>query len=162
MSATGLRSRRGTSKILFYNIPSNTIFWYLRRVRIDRQRLKALCKQQGLSLKELLRRSAVSPTAYYSLARKRELLPRSIRAIASGLGVRPEEILSADSGGGTSGGPPARKTDPGELGETVDRVIRAHPGADRDNVWHTLLLLTETPLSRLKRSLLRGRRIDLH
>ena len=131
-------------------------------MRIDQQRLRALCRQQGLSLKELLRRSAVSSTAYYSLARKREILPRTIRSIASSLGVRPEEILAMDSQGASSENSHTRKPDPRELTRIVDDLLRKQPNADPDNIWHTLLLLTETPVSRLKRSLLRGRRIDLH
>ena len=57
-------------------------------MRIDRERLKKLCDQQNISLSELLRRAAVSPTAYYALARKEEILPRSIRAIAASLVCR--------------------------------------------------------------------------
>ena len=40
---------------------------------------------------------------------------------------------------------------------SVDRVLAKHPGADPDNVRHTLILLEQPPLERLKRSLLRGR-----
>ncbi|MBI3882467.1 MAG: hypothetical protein HY301_20705 [Verrucomicrobia bacterium] len=39
----------------------------------------------------------------------------------------------------------------------VERVLRAHPDADRDNVRHTLILLEQPPLERLQRSLIRGR-----
>ena len=131
-------------------------------VRIDRERLKQLCDQRSISLSELLRRASVSPTAYYALARKAEILPRSIRAIASSLGVPPREILVL---GGAGDALEARRTespDPRELARTVERVLCNAPQADRDNVWHTLLLLAEAPVSRLRRSLLRGRRLDLH
>jgi transcriptional regulator with XRE-family HTH domain len=131
-------------------------------VRIDRERLKQLCDQQNISLSELLRRASVSPTAYYALARKEEILPRSIRAIAASLGVPPNEILAMAEEGESPEPRHAGNPDPRELAETVERVLREAPEANRDNVWHTLLLLSEAPVSRLKRSLLRGRRIDLH
>ncbi len=39
----------------------------------------------------------------------------------------------------------------------VEKVLAAHPEADRDNVRHTLILLEQPPLERLQRSLVRGR-----
>jgi hypothetical protein len=39
----------------------------------------------------------------------------------------------------------------------VEKVLAAHPEADRDNVRHTLILLEQPPLERLQRSLIRGR-----
>jgi len=39
----------------------------------------------------------------------------------------------------------------------VEKVLAAHPDADRDNVRHTLILLEQAPLERLQRSLIRGR-----
>jgi hypothetical protein len=43
------------------------------------------------------------------------------------------------------------------LSQRVEKVLAAHPDADRDNVRHTLILLEQPPLERLQRSLLRGR-----
>jgi len=43
------------------------------------------------------------------------------------------------------------------LNANVQAVLEAHPGADPDNVRHTLILLEKTPLERLELSLLRGR-----
>jgi len=43
------------------------------------------------------------------------------------------------------------------LSERVERTIKAHPEADRDNIRHTLILLEQPPLERLRRSLIRGR-----
>jgi hypothetical protein len=43
------------------------------------------------------------------------------------------------------------------LSQRVEKVLAAHPEADRDNVRHTLILLEQPPLERLQRSLLRGR-----
>jgi hypothetical protein len=39
----------------------------------------------------------------------------------------------------------------------VKKVLAAHPYADPDNVRHTLILLEQSPLERLQRSLIRGR-----
>ena len=41
-------------------------------------------------------------------------------------------------------------------------VLARNPGAMFENVWHTLVLLDETPIERLRRSLLRARTADLH
>ncbi len=44
------------------------------------------------------------------------------------------------------------------LSET-NRIMRENPELDRDNVRHTLILLSEKPEERLERSLRRGRSI---
>jgi hypothetical protein len=43
------------------------------------------------------------------------------------------------------------------LSARVEKILALHPGADRDNVRHTLILLELPPLERLQRSLIRGR-----
>ena len=43
------------------------------------------------------------------------------------------------------------------LMESVQEVLARHPEADPDNVRHTLILLEQPPLERLRRSLIRGR-----
>src|ERR1043165_9310683 len=43
------------------------------------------------------------------------------------------------------------------LTEIVQGVIKAHPGADPDNIRHALILFEKPPLERLATSLLRGR-----
>jgi len=43
------------------------------------------------------------------------------------------------------------------LNAKVKAVLELHPGADPDNVRHTLILLEKPPLERLQLSLLRGR-----
>ena len=45
----------------------------------------------------------------------------------------------------------------GRLTESVQSVLAQHPQADPDNVRHTLILLEQPPLERLRRSLTRGR-----
>jgi hypothetical protein len=44
-----------------------------------------------------------------------------------------------------------------QLSTRVEKILAAHPDADRDNVRHTLILLEQPPLERLQRSLIRGR-----
>ena len=43
------------------------------------------------------------------------------------------------------------------LMESVRAVVAEHPEADPDNVRHTLILLEQPPLERLRKSLTRGR-----
>jgi len=43
----------------------------------------------------------------------------------------------------------------------VQVILAEHPDADPDNVRHTLILLQQAPLTRLERSLVRGRRTPL-
>jgi hypothetical protein len=41
-----------------------------------------------------------------------------------------------------------------------NRIARRHRSVDRDNVRHTLLLLQEKPIERLRRALRRGRPVN--
>jgi len=43
------------------------------------------------------------------------------------------------------------------LSARVEKIVAANPGADPDNVRHTLILLELPPWERLQRSLIRGR-----
>ena len=122
-------------------------------MKISSEKLKRLCRKKGLSLNQLLQEAGVSKNAYYSLARKETVLPNSIIAIAGRLGVKPssftdEASLEADKF--TS------------LLEELERVLSRHKQADRENVRHTLLLLQEKPIERLRRALTRGQRFDFH
>jgi transcriptional regulator with XRE-family HTH domain len=116
-------------------------------------RIKKLCKKKGLTLQALLDSAAVSRTAYYSLARKDSVLPASVRAIAGELGVAPSAILDEA---------PAAEWRTRALLRRAGRILEHHPRASFENVWHTLVLLEEAPVDRLRRSLLRGRAADLH
>ncbi len=96
----------------------------------------------------------MSRTAYYSLARKDSVLPRSVRAIAAALGVAPSGILCEPT-------QPERRTR--QMIRELERILAKHPRASREDVWHTLLLLEQEPIDRLQRGLLRGGRgKDLH
>lgn len=117
-------------------------------MRINKQALQKLCAGRGLRLKELLEKSGVSKTAYYHLVYKSRLLPGSLYDIAGALGVRPSAFLEEE-------GLEEKKMI--KILQTTEAIMKKHPALDRDNVRHTLILLNETPLERLRRGLTRGR-----
>lgn len=121
-------------------------------MRLSGDSVKKICRTRDLSLNALLKRAGVSKTAYYHLIDKKSVLPRSIEALAVALGTRPSALLEdADR----------RSRRALRLLEASDRIVARDPSLDRDNVRHTLLLLQEKPIDRLRRSLLRARKPDL-
>jgi len=105
-----------------------------------------------MSLQELLIKAGVSRTAYYSLSRRENLLPGSLQKIAKTLGVPPRTLFLWEE---------ERIIRLRKLASETDRILERHPEADRDNVWHTLLLLEENPWKRLRRGLLRARKTPI-
>ena len=121
-------------------------------MRISPDKLKDLCKKKQHNLKQLLHKAGVSRNAYYSLVRKNSVLPKSIIAIANQLDVPPSAFLEEES----------RIQQRAQLLlVTLDNIMKRHKKADRDNVRHTLLLLQEKPINRLRRALLRAQKFDL-
>lgn len=121
-------------------------------MRLSGENVRKLCGARKISLNALLKSSGVSKTAYYHLIDKESVLPRSIDALAVGLGVRPSALLEeADR----------RSRRAIQLLEATDRIAARDLSIDRDNIRHTLLLLEEKPIERLRRSLLRARKHDL-
>ena len=116
-------------------------------------RIRQHCSRQGFSLQSLLDEAGVSRTAYYSLVGKDSVLPRSVRALAGTLCVRPSALLEESE-------PEVWRAQ--ALLRKAQRIVQRNPGAAFDDVWHTLVLLEEEPVERLRRSLLRGRALDLH
>lgn len=116
-------------------------------------RVKDFCGKRGIGLNDLLRRAGVSRTAYYSLARKDSVLPKSIRAIARQLNVRPSAFLEEEN-----------RTEQRALAvmANVQAIMHKHPALNPDNVRHTLLLLHEKPIDRLRRALLRAQAVHLY
>ncbi len=115
-------------------------------------KLKGLCKTKGLSLRELLHKANVSKTAYYHLIYKETLLPNSVHAIAEALNVRPSVFLE--------------EVNPEEemikqIMNLTQKILKKFPKLDRENVRHTLLLLHEAPIERLKRGFRRGQKFNL-
>ncbi len=122
-------------------------------MRIDLDRLKKLAEKRGLSLTALLAKSGVSKTAFYHLVRKSSVLPASLRALGETLSVQPGAFLTEEN-------PDIAKIR--RVLSLADRIAAGDPKLDRDNVRLTLLLLEEEPVQRLRRSLTRGRKSDLH
>ena len=115
--------------------------------------MKALCDKRGIALNDLLSEAGVSRTAYYSLTRKDSVLPKFIRAIARRLNVKPSSFLEEEN--------PAERRALAVLAD-VRAVLRRHPDLDPKNVRHTLLLLREKPVDRLRRALLRAQAVHLY
>lgn len=106
-----------------------------------------------MTLKELFEKSRVSKTAYYSLIRKERLLPQSVYLLARILKVRASTLLEEEN-------PEVKKIQ--ELRKKLGKIIEIYPEANPENIWHTLILLEEKPLERLKRGLLRGKKFNFH
>lgn len=122
-------------------------------MKLSGTRVKDLCDKRGIGLNDLLRSAGVSRTAYYSLARKDSVLPKSIRAIARQLNVRPSSFLEEES-----------RAEQRALAvmTNVQAIMHDHPSLNPDNVRHTLLLLHEKPIDRLRRALLRAQAVHLY
>ncbi len=120
-------------------------------MRLSQEKLKKLCDRKGLKINALLERARVSRTAYYSLLRKESVLPRSIDLIAEALGVAPSSLL--EEGGGDAAF--------AQLVDVANAIVEEHPKVAWENVWHTLVLLQEQPVERMKRGLLRAQKPDL-
>lgn len=118
-------------------------------MHINAVQLQKILKQRGLSLRQALQQAGVSRTAYYALLRQSDLLPTSLRKLADALSVAPDTFISTQRA-------PERRVH--ELYRDCDAILAQHPEADRQNVFHTLVLLDEPPIQRLQRSLQRGRR----
>jgi len=113
-----------------------------------------MARVRGITLGTLLEQAGVSRTAYYSLARRPSILPRSVHALADALGVHPAEILAESSA--TMDESVAARIDEARA------ICENEPGASFENVWHTLCLLASPPVERLNRSLTRGRTPSIH
>ena len=123
-------------------------------MKLSIAKVRSLGKQRDLCLTSLLERSGVSRTAFYSLARRDSVFPKTIKAVARTLGVSPLDILEQPAGW-LDAVPTLRL-------EQARRIIASAPAAEFQNVWHTLALLELPPVERLNRSLLRGRSHDFH
>ena len=121
-------------------------------MRISLRKVEHECRQRGLNVGGLLREAAVSRNAFYSLVRKDYVVPLSLVRIAERLGVSVSTLLEETDT------PVGRMK---ALAAEAGRISRLHPGVDRDNVRHALLLLSEKPVERLRRALRRGRFFDI-
>jgi transcriptional regulator with XRE-family HTH domain len=122
-------------------------------MRISLEIIKDKCRQQNITLSELLKQAGVSRNAFYTLARVDFVLPKSIRAIAKRLNISPSEILTEDN----------KEIEKMKLLlNKVEGIARKYKNIDQDNIRHTLLLLQEPPVERLRRALTRGQKPDIH
>ena len=121
-------------------------------MKLSMDKVEYECRRRDLNIAEMLRGAGVSRNAFYSLARKDYVVPSSLILIAERLHISVSALLE--------------ETDtPVERMKSViaesERISKRHPGIDRDTIRHTLLLLSEKPVERLKSALRRGRFVDL-
>ncbi|MBI1909880.1 MAG: hypothetical protein HYS22_06900 [Deltaproteobacteria bacterium] len=80
-------------------------------------------------------------------------MPRSVHALAAALEVSPSQILEEDG---------VRRKDSRRLMRQLQQVLNQNPDLEPDNVRHTLLLLQEPPIDRLRRSLTRAQKFNFY
>lgn len=119
---------------------------------LSQNKIKILYRTKGLSLKKLLSLANVSKTAYYNLLYKDTLLPNSIHRIAKILGVQPSTLLEESN---------SEEEKMKRILDLTDKIAVSLPELDRENVRHTLILLQEGPIERLRRSLTRGQKLNI-
>lgn len=129
-----------------------TRIWYIVCVKISLNKVEYECRRRDLSVGELLREAGVSRNAFYSLARKDYVVPLSLIRIASQLDISVSDLLEETAT------PAARMK---AIAAEAGLIAKRHPEVDRDNVRHTLILLNEKPVERLRRALRRGRFVDI-
>ncbi|MFN3194054.1 MAG: hypothetical protein ACE361_26330 [Aureliella sp.] len=117
-------------------------------MRIYHEMVKQECERRGISMQELLRAAGVSSNAYYSLVSKESALPKSVQKIAQALDIAPSMLLHDEK---------LVLQKHIRLLERVNEIAEKHPDADRDTIRHTLTLLREPPIDRLRRALELGR-----
>lgn len=118
-------------------------------------KLKKILKKKQINFKTLLQKAHVSKTALYHLIKKDSVLPASLNRLAKVLNVQAGAFLEEQN-------PQEKKIR--KLIQTLEGFLKKYPGVNRENAWHTLLLLDEKPIERLKRGLLRGQhqKLSLH
>jgi len=105
-----------------------------------------------MQIGQMLREAGVSRNAFYTLARNEFVVPRSLVRIAELLDVPVSSFLDDV--------PTPTQQIKLILAESA-RIQKRYKDVDPDNVRHTLLLLDDTPIERLRRALLRGRSLNL-
>jgi hypothetical protein len=121
-------------------------------MKLSMDKVEYECDRRGLNTGEMLREAGVSRNAFYSLARKDYVVPASLIRIAERLDISVSALLEETD-------TPVERMK--SLVAESERISKRHPGIDRDNIRHTLLLLNEKPVERLRRALRRGRFVDL-
>ena len=122
-------------------------------MKLSSAKFKKRCAQRRVSLGDVLKQAGVSRTAYYSLARKKSVLPKSILRMASHLGVNPSALLDDDD---------SRMKHIRDLQARAGAISGRYPECDRDVIFRTLLNLEKPPVERLRRALVRARQPAIH
>lgn len=117
-------------------------------MRLAADKVRRLARARGLTLSEALRRASVSRNAFYHLARRSTVVPRTVIALGAALGVPSSELLDE--------APTSNDKRPATLLREARRIHARNPQSSFDNIWHTLWLLEVSPAERLRRSLIRG------
>ena len=121
-------------------------------MKLSMHKVEYECRRRGLNTGEMLREAGVSRNAFYSLARKDCVVPASIIRIAQHLDISISALLEETK-------TPVERIR--SIAVETERISRTHRGVDRDNVRHTLILLSEKPVERLRRALRRGGSVDI-
>ena len=121
-------------------------------MKLSLDKVEYLCRERNEGIGEMLREAGVSRNAFYSLARKDCVVPNSLVRIAEHLGVPVSTFLDETA---------TMAQRMRSLARESYRISSKHVEVDRDNIRHTLLLLNEKPVERLRRALRRGRFVDL-
>ena len=121
-------------------------------MKLSLSKVEVLCRRRTVPVGIMLREAGVSRNTYYTLARKNSVVPKSLMRIADRLGVSVSALLEESL-------TPARRMM--QITREMDRISKLYPDADSENVRHTLLILNEKPVERLRRALRRGRPINL-
>jgi AcrR family transcriptional regulator len=121
-------------------------------VKLSMKKVERQCRKHGTSLARVLREAGVSRNAFYALARKESVVPQSLVRVAEYLEVSVATLLDDVPS-------PAQRME--RLVAESNRIAGKYEGVDADNVRHTLLLLDEKPLERLRRALRRGRSVNI-
>ncbi len=132
--------------------PSVPYYGTLWGVKLSLKKVESFCKQRDTGIGDMLREAGVSRNAFYTLARKRSVVPQSLIRIAKHLGVSVSALLDDIVA-------PTERIK--SLLAEATRISKRHRDVDRDNVRHTLLLLDEEPAERLRRALRRGRPVNI-
>ena len=123
-------------------------------MRLASDKVRALARARGLTLSEALRRAKVSRNAFYHLARRPTVIPRSVHALGAALGVASSALLEEAS--------PSLDDRAAALLREARKIHARNPQCSFDNIWHTLWLLEVSPAERLHRSLIRGHATASH
>lgn len=121
-------------------------------MKLSGNKINRLIRKKKVSLNRLLQKAGVSKTAYYSLIHKQSVLPKSIHLLADALGVDTGQMLDRTS----------PEINIKKLIWQMNKICKQFSISEKENVWHTLLLLQEKPIIRLERALIRGRKINFH